>query len=247
VPVFSDGTWQLTDELLIHPALIDFWTEHAGRPVMASLLILWGEDQKSIDFCGRWSPTGSQDYMRSHRSVVSALQQRVCKAVRLGDSRLNDWDVIERLERFYSDRSVSDSVAVESRTHLELQISNFLRERGKPEQIAWANDIFFEVIPDSAPASNPTLSATAGAVPATSLVPKVFGVQRKAKFLVIYSKSKTFARLHRTDSNCRWTKQVVKDCREFEAVSPEIYNARCKTCWPRQNDEAVSESSLSED
>lgn len=180
--------------------------------------------------------------------MVVSLQQKVCEAVRLGDSRLNDWDVIERLDRFFSDRSVSEPVAIEARTHLELQVSNFLRERLKPDHVAWVKDTLFEVTLDSAPALNPTHSAPVEQMQAASLGPRqMLGVQRKAKFLVVYSKSKAFARLHRTDSNCQWTKLVVKDCKEFEAVSPEVYNARCKTCWPRQNDEAESASSPSED
>jgi hypothetical protein len=245
VPTFTQGIWKLSDEPLVHQALLDFWTEHAGRPLMASLLVLLGVDQKTVDFCGRWSPSGSQEYMRTHRSVVSALQQQVCEAVRLGDRRLNDWDVIERLDRFFSDRNVSEPVAKEARLHLESQIARYLSERLKPEQICWAKDMLFEsatLVPQLIPTPLQQPPTTA----AISAPREALGNQRKAKFLIIYGKNRSFARLHRTDSNCQWTKLVIKDCQELDVVSPECYNARCKTCWPRHSDENESESSLSE-
>jgi hypothetical protein len=246
VPIFENGTWTTTSEKLLHPILCNFWSEHSARNLLASLLILLGEDQKTIDMCGRWSPSGSQEYFRTHRTVVSNLQRKVCNALRTVDKRLNDWDVIERLDRFFSDRNIPDNLASEVRKHLIARIEDFRLERLKPEQIAWASCFEFESVTLSSLSTLPSqnlVTVTQAQPPQSASA----AASRLGKFLVVYSRNRKFARLHRTDSGCHWAKAHVKDCKELDSVSPEAYNARCKFCWPQAHDAEDSASSQSED
>ena len=77
---------------------------------------------------------------------------------------------------------------------------------------------------------------------------KVGHSARLGKFLIIYTRNKTFARLHRiADSNCPWVCVQVQDCLELDAVHNTMYNSRCKLCWPERPEEDTSESSGSDD
>ena len=69
----------------------------------------------------------------------------------------------------------------------------------------------------------------------------------KAGYLIVYSNNRKFARLHRLDDYCcPWTRTQVKDCAEVFQVKADMYDARCKICWPEctaDSDESVSEHS----
>jgi hypothetical protein len=170
---------------------------------------------------------------------------------------LNEWDVFlcflffVRLDRFFLDHEVPDSSAKEAKDSLLRQIELFRSERSKPEHVALATDMIEAscnwhdaALPvASFPDPIPVQPNNTGA----KFLRTTLAVPRKAKFLIIYSRSKAFARLHRTDTNCPWTKLDVKDCSELEHVSPNMYDARCKLCWPRQTTEEDSASSQSDD
>ena len=59
-------------------------------------------------------------------------------------------------------------------------------------------------------------------------------LKREKKFVIVYSRGRKFARLHRTDSTCFWGKHTVCDAVEIDSPVPEQYDARCKICWPGQ-------------
>ena len=71
-------------------------------------------------------------------------------------------------------------------------------------------------------------------------------LSRTKQFVIVYSRGRKFARLHRTDSNCPWSRHEVFDSIEIDAPLPEMYNARCKLCWPAQAGSAEEESDIYE-
>jgi hypothetical protein len=71
--------------------------------------------------------------------------------------------------------------------------------------------------------------------------------ERAGKFLIVYTRNKAFARLHRiSNSNCPWIRVQVRDCLTTDRVNENMYDSRCKICWPRTDgDLDESESGLS--
>ena len=50
-------------------------------------------------------------------------------------------------------------------------------------------------------------------------------------FLIIYTRGRKFARLHKFGS-CHWSMIEVHDSLRVEVVTPGQYDSRCKFCWP---------------
>jgi len=72
-------------------------------------------------------------------------------------------------------------------------------------------------------------------------------VQRPEKFLITYNRGRKLARLHRTTDRCPWAKLELKDFTMHDTVVPEMYDRRCRLCWPNkaEDSEAMSESDTS--
>ena len=51
------------------------------------------------------------------------------------------------------------------------------------------------------------------------------------KFLIIYGRKRKFSRLHLM-GKCYWSRAEVRDCYATSTALPEMYNSRCKLCWP---------------
>ena len=224
-PIFKDGAWTQSQERLLHPSICSFWTEHSPRAVLPSLLAVLDEDKVRIDYLGKWSPSGSQDYTRTFRSVVRSLQEKAVRAIRTADPRLDDNDILDRLGRFCADQELDAGVAEDMISHLRRSINSFVATLRTPECKAWAN-----ASTDLETALNPS---PAEQTPAVQIKRKPAQDQRQGKFLIVFSNNRNFARLHKiSGTNCPWVKIQIKDCMETDCLDPSMYNARCKLCWP---------------
>jgi len=239
-PIFKDGAWKQSENLLLHPLLCGFWSEHSPRSVLPSLLAVLDEDKVRIDYLGKWSPSGSQDYTRTFRSVVRSLQEKAVRAIRSADPRLDDYDILDRLSRFCSEHDFNSEVTEQVVNHLRSILDSFVTILRSPECKAWAS-----TASDLETAFNQTASAPA---PIVCFKRKPTQDQRQGRFLIVFSNNRNFARLHRIEgSNCPWVKTQIKDCMETDSINPSMYNARCKLCWPETSpDEEQSVSSHSE-
>lgn len=77
-----------------------FWTEHSERSTLSSGLASIGVVKSDRDLLGRWSPEGSDQYVRTYNSVVGRLQQTYASAIRRGDAyhRLDEGAILEDLK-----------------------------------------------------------------------------------------------------------------------------------------------------
>jgi hypothetical protein len=68
------------------------------------------------------------------------------------------------------------------------------------------------------------------------------GLGPKVKYMIVYNKSRSFARLHLIGSKCRFTAFELKYYELFGEVTENMFNARCKTCWPRKGKDPTEET-----
>ena len=235
-PEFSQDKWIMGVSKLVHPSMVSFWSEHSPRSVMPSMLAVLEVSKDKIDYCGKWSPTGSQDYTRTFRVVVKTLQQQIIQAVHKADARLDEADVLDRLKRYCSDKEFSETLSEQVCSHFKDTCADFDRQLAKPEFKTW--------VPHQIQLGSGEVVA---AIPVQRNVTTKQSADRKKRFLLVYSNNKKFARLHKLiDTRCPWVTVQLNDCVELDTAQPSMYNSRCKICWPRQSNEDESLSSESE-
>ena len=223
-------SWTEGDSSLVPHEIISFWSEHSPRACMPSWTALMGVEKSVRDLLGRWSPTGSEDYTRTYRITVRELQLAVIRAIRADDHRLCEDDIWEKLKRF------SDSSAAA------------LAPIPLDDLCAYWKNIcmaFSKMISTVGPVSSsnqfcPNVS-TEGIDIQTSAPVNVSSnnVEASAEFLIVYSRGRKFARLHSTKTNCHWNKIELTDSIYVTVPLPELYDARCKICWPDQCQEQL--------
>ena len=237
-PVFSNGSWKESDDKLFHPGLKAFFTEHSARAVLPSILAVLEEDKLRVDYLGRWSPSGSQDYTRTFRSVVKSLQKKAVQAMRGADSRLDDADLIDRLNRYCDDRELSEAERGEVLGSFKEALCGFEALLKTPAVKEWARSLDDDLL------SGNIGSAVGSEDGLTKIVKKQSALKQTKSYLIVYSAHRSFARLHRvTGSNCPWVRTQIRDCMEVDKVDSTMYNARCKICWPSAS--AAEEESVS--
>ena len=242
-PIFAADQWKEDNERLVHPSMTGFWTEHSPRAVIPSILAVLDVEKTKADYAGRWSPTGSQDYTRTFRTVIKSLQQTVIQAFQEDDRRLEESDIVDRLLRFGKGKGWEEA-------HLNAVVERFRNEGLRFQRLLQSRE--YKEWRDEASGAIPCINVTSQDVPLSTLIPVSTQLPSKQKrFLIVFTRNKHFARLHRIiNSNCPWVRNQVKDCIELDTVEPNLYNARCRICWPEvaaQGDEDESDSSLSEE
>lgn len=238
-PVLAEGRWVESDLPLIHPLMLDFWTAHSPRAFMPSILAQLEVDSAKADFCGRWCPSGSVDYTRTFRSVVETLQKGVISAVRRGDERLNEDDIVDRVDRFATQKGLAAETAEMLKRHLQQESQLLADAMGSVEGREWALNL--------EAAGQQLLPTEEPSVVKPVEIKKSLMEPHKLRYLIIYTRNRSFARLHRVEGTaCPWVRVQVQDCAEYEAVDSTMYNSRCKICWPRRPEAEESESSDSE-
>jgi hypothetical protein len=241
LPIFHEGSWLQSDTNLIPAVFSAAFTEHGPRAFMPTVLAELEIEKSRRDYVGRWSPTGSDDYTRSYRAVVKRLQQDAIKAIKGGDQRLGEGDIVERLTLFGEQLEIPDLNG-----HIQKFVENIEAFKRCLKEAA---EYPFEEVEIVEPALLPNpveLKAIDDAVKLSAKkhlarIPQA----RSGKFLIIYSQGRRFARLHKSDSTCPWAYTIVRDCEELDSPKPTQYNARCKMCFP--NLEASSDTSNSEE
>ena len=94
------------EELVIHPTLAAFWTEHSERATLPTGLALLRAPKEERDMLGRWKPDGSDTYLRMYNGVVSRLQLQFAKIARTNErfSSLDERDILESAMSWITDR-----------------------------------------------------------------------------------------------------------------------------------------------
>eukprot|EP00974_Lingulodinium_polyedra_P059113 5693350-Lingulodinium_polyedra.AAC.1 len=80
----SPPCWRSTEDPLVEGHLVDGWTGHSERATLPSALAALGVPKEKRNFLGRWSPDGSDDYVRTYRAVVRELIGTFAKEIKKG-------------------------------------------------------------------------------------------------------------------------------------------------------------------
>jgi hypothetical protein len=145
--------------------------------------------------------------------VVEKIQRSVWRAVLSGDKRLAENDVLDRVDQWGNERGIPEGKVESLKQLLSAVLSDFwiqVRKAGGPPD-------------DEADLADAPLPAA----PAKAARPG----SNKARFLVVYSRNRRTAKLHRV-GGCAWTTVTMADCQEVIKLSDCMYDTRCKLCWP---------------
>jgi hypothetical protein len=73
----QDLVWESAEDLLLNPGAALFWSEHSARAVLPSWGAALGFTGGELDYTGRWSPQGSDAYVRTGRSALLRLHEEI--------------------------------------------------------------------------------------------------------------------------------------------------------------------------
>ena len=230
VPVLTAGGWVFGTEKLVPLELEGLFSQHSGRAVLPSMAIHIENDKSKRDCLGRWKPSASDDYMRTYRTVVAAIQVRTAKAIQTGHPEIiKEHDIVDRAARYLREgKGLAEGETAKICKAWQGTLSGFslyLKDR-------WVENTAAES------ASLSLLAAASSArVKSFDPCPIEKGVQRvkvsrKERFLITYSRNRRISRLHSTEKGCYWAGIEVRDFWIGDVVDETLYNRRCKFCWP---------------
>ena len=140
----AQSRWKEGPYCLVKTPLCDGWTGHSERCTMPSLLASMGVPKAERDPLGRWSPSGSDDDVRTYRALIRDLMGRVRRAVSLGelanfaeeDEAVNDARIFASRFGAYTD----DELAGAAKRLSESAASLFSALAGRPAQLESPTD-----------------------------------------------------------------------------------------------------------
>ena len=89
--------WREGEVALIPGPLLGGWTGHSERCTLPSIFAAMGVSKAERDPLGRWSPSGSDDYVRTYRALINTLAQKF-RAMLAGGDVLNVTDEEEAID-----------------------------------------------------------------------------------------------------------------------------------------------------
>ena len=110
----AKGWWSSQTAKLMTPLATTFWSEHGDRAVLASWGAAMRMDKATLDRLGRWSPSGSEAYVRTSLSVVSKAQKDIAERVRSsrgGIDWLGEQEVLAQLRKHLLDEGLETTAA----------------------------------------------------------------------------------------------------------------------------------------
>ena len=214
--------WVEGERHLLSSSLTTFWTEHSARAVMPSAAQLLGISKEARDCLGRWCPTGADDYSRAYRTTVGLIQMQIMKAVLSQDEKLGEDEILDRITQLTDFGTATPEKAGEMRSHLEVAIADFKVQLGKAGAEVESEDMRQPTVDRSAEMPKPVAEKLRDS--------KELG-RRRPRFLVVYSRNRKGAKLHRIGA-CSWTLVTLNDSQEFDTVNSKMYDSRCRLCWP---------------
>ena len=193
------------------------WTNHSERSTLTSALAAVGVGKDRRNMIGRWSPDGSDDYVRTYKAAVREMLVRFTATVTAGRS----FEAFDEDDAF---AQVRDRVMthVDDPDGVRDMIAN-LREVAMNFSVGMAVD--GELASPTEVASLPPLRSVDSAVP-------IEGAD--SKYLVVYTRNRNCARLHLVDGCWRSRQMAFADYELIDVDPPprEVYNVICKECWP---------------
>ena len=98
VPVLNGMAWETLEEDMVPPSLLTTLTGHSERCTLPSLSAILGLGRSERDYLGRWTPSGSDEYVRTSKRVVRQALTLVVSAA-TGDGAYEATDEAEAYEK----------------------------------------------------------------------------------------------------------------------------------------------------
>ena len=227
-PVEGDGGLVPGQAAMLDESMAVSWTGHSERSSLPSLAATLGVPKMERDYLGRWSPSGSDEYVRTYRSIMKKTMGVLLEAVK-GDSPYQALDEAEAYEA---------ATAVMIRKGIDEETASAACEVAKSR----ARSVFgllWGQTDQSPPKTGLSGAARLPEVPDT--IEEQRGEEReeeKAKFVVSVGNKKRKGGavdcLHRRDGCWRGRGLVFSSYELIFDDPPDSnsYSEVCKTCWP---------------
>ncbi|CAE8672430.1 unnamed protein product [Polarella glacialis] len=230
---FDGSTWDWDGvlPLVLHPQALLFWTDHSERNVLTSVAAFLNVSKADRDFLGRWSPDGSDDYLRTSRQMVHKVQELVAQGIRdsfvPGGLDLEDSLGDNGLYEYLLSKGLNEGTARECVKGFTVQRSNPPSDDDGFGPGLWEpmlGEVRSKVDLELEENLVSKVEETARTEAANSLAPLYF---------VSFTRKRKFARLHLI-SGCPLVPGVSVAAFEYLCTVDELpWNDFCKKCWPR--------------
>ena len=131
---------------LLMPGVATFWTEHGDRSTLVNWASRIGLPLDTRNALGRWSPQGSDQYLRTSRTTILEAQDKLAALLRVAPDcdLLGEEDTLMRLRAFMVEREFADEAVDEQLRRL--------RTWRVPEVVTLADGfVMVESLPQPAP------------------------------------------------------------------------------------------------
>eukprot|EP00435_Cladocopium_sp_Y103_P044620 s1206_g12.t1 len=234
-----------------------FWTEHSERSTLTSGLAAIGVQKPDRDLLGRWTPEGSDQYVRTYNAAVKRMQHQYAEAVRGGSSYelFDEGTVLEDLKDWLVVKwGIAKEVAAEAVDAWKFRVcpeETFAGMLEKSEVAAGAAEV-----PKKGPAgrnadssqSDSDSSSSTESTGAKKRKVERLSEERESGFIVVYNRIDR-GKLHRDGKQGCWMAKQRRFKRASvysELPGPETYTTRCQLCWPTKGDDGSSSDSEDE-
>ena len=165
---------------------------------------------------GRWAPDGSDDYVRTYRSIVRELVGKFVSTVRAGRAytAFDEEDAIAELGRRLAEKD-PESWQATAMVHLFSRVA---------EECASS-------FVDQPLASPTEVASMVAEVPA---IPEEDEDEAGAEYILVFTHKRKVVKLHKAWGCWRARRREFQDFElvDADALKAEMYQDYCRTCWP---------------
>jgi hypothetical protein len=227
----GDLQWASGKARLIPLSLAVGWTGHSERTTLPSLLAAMGVAKADRDPLGRWSPSGSDEYVRTYKVLVKSLALRIRGMITEGRAFdvADEEDAVDEVLNFLiaKGKEVSDTTRMEA--------AEFLK-------VAKA---FYSELAQAAPVVVPPVLGKFDArllLVGKSDAPPVEETEEVAPFIIACSKRGASRCLHKGGGCWRARGYAFLSYELFydSPVPAPLFNTHCRDCWPKDGPSQAS-------
>eukprot|EP00435_Cladocopium_sp_Y103_P056827 s679_g19.t1 len=230
-----------------------FWTEHSERATLASGLAALGVHKDERDLLGRWTPEGSDQYVRSYNAVITRLQAQFAQPVRTncGYTAFDEGAVLEDLKVWLVEKwGVEEEMASTAVDGWKEKLKPFtpfadLLEEKEGTALSKSKAGMALAAMES---SNSSSDSSSDESKVKKRRVEKLEEERTEGFVIVYNRIDR-GKLHKSGKTGCWMARA----RKFKKASiceqmPEDteYTSRCKLCWPADADDSSSSDSEDE-
>jgi hypothetical protein len=210
--------WREGTVPLIPGPLLGGWTGHSERCTLPSIFAAMGVPKSERDPLGRWSPSGSDDYVRTYRALINNLAHKFRAMLACGNvlCATDEEEAIDEVRVYAARLGNIDADILQESAHSMVTTARIFYG-------LWSMD------PAVTPAQVPTVQGEPS-------VDQDKGLAENAKYLIVLSKKGAMLRLHLA-AGC-WKAQTRTfasyELCELDPVPKNLYSHYYHACWPRE-------------